>query len=122
MKTTSPEDPNPPLNDGKREALVNFLTRPDVDVYFRIHPNQVALPSFMPPPEWMIWWDWAVGFDDDVNEPGDEPKWLLIWRYYVSSHQSNAEASDQRGNGFSSIPTRLRKLLDCARELPLTRG
>lgn len=112
-----------PLEDPKRHTLARFLTRPDVDSYFRIHPNQVALPSFIPPPEWNCWWDWAI--DPDVNasksEDGEyEPKWVLLWRYYASgtykinpSHEVNVD--------FATIPTQLRELLDYIRDLPLDR-
>lgn len=118
------------------DNLASFLRRSDIDLYFRIHPNQVSLLSFNPPQEWNSWWDWAgepydspssSSSSDSPSEPWCTTKWQLLWFYYrrdslptwlLDSNSFPASGEDT----FQTIPIKLRNIIDEARSLKLPRG
>ena len=114
------------------DKLASFLRRPDVDLYFQIHPNQVALPSFTPPSEWECWWEWSGAPFPELSTIGKwcTTKWQLLWLYYKRDSlppwiplelpfSTTPEAQEQI---FQNIPVGIRELIDQARSLKLPRG
>ncbi|KAI0930834.1 hypothetical protein AcV7_004911 [Taiwanofungus camphoratus] len=110
--------------------ICQFLTSAEVESLLTIHPNRLCTSSFAAqiPPHWYFWWTWAgereVG---DYHCPNahehcasslDEPKWLLLVRYYVSPLPISGSCLQHR---YSSIPPKLRSLVDTARRLQLLR-
>ena len=63
--------------------LEEFLTCPLSKSLLAAHPNDVAKPSFTPPPEWEMWWDWAA------SAPVSEP-WIELLSYYVVPSNSDS--------------------------------
>lgn len=56
-------------------SLERFLSSPLPKSLFATHPNDAAKPSFIPPPEWEPWWDWAAS----TPEP-----WTELLTHYVT--------------------------------------
>lgn len=63
-------------SDQYLNRLEDFLSRPLSKSLFAAHPNDIAKPSFVLPPEWETWWDWAA------STPVAEP-WTELLGYYV---------------------------------------
>ncbi|KAK7676371.1 hypothetical protein QCA50_020675 [Cerrena zonata] len=104
------------------DKIASFLRRPDVDLYFQIHPNQVALPSFTPPSEWKYWWNWAGQPLDQSSSSNSwcTTKWQLLWLYYKRESLPNWIPFPHEGI-FEDIPVELRNLIDQARSLTIPR-
>ena len=93
-------------------TLDEFLVRSDIEELITVHPNVTVAPDFVPPEAWSSWWHWAG--EVTLETPQDaEPKWQLLWRYYV--HEFPSEEA------FAHIPTYVRQLVREARSLQLCR-
>lgn len=62
-------------SDQYLNRLKDFLSSPLSRSLFVAHPNDVIKPSFILPPEWDTWWDWAAS----TSEP-----WIELLRHYVT--------------------------------------
>ncbi|OBZ71113.1 Methyltransferase-like protein 25, partial [Grifola frondosa] len=78
-----------------------------------VHPNQSCTSSFVLPPAWKCWWDWAAQSPYEFEE--DVP-WRLLLRYYTQ-YSPGSRWDDQ----YSCIPLEIRSLLDSARRLKMSR-
>ncbi|KAI0785180.1 methyltransferase domain-containing protein [Abortiporus biennis] len=102
----------------RMEDLANFLLRPDIDLCFTLHPNQLAKPGFKPPSEWSYWWNWAA----DISPNQSNSKWLLLWLYLISGYgDSRKLCKVEETVAFESIPAQLRSMIDSARNMSLPR-
>jgi len=72
VRNCAPMDSDQYLN-----RLEDFLASPLPKSLLLAHPNDVANPSFVLPPEWETWWDWAA------STPASEP-WIELLSYYVA--------------------------------------
>ena len=96
------------------KELVLFLSRPDIALLFSLHPNTTVALDFSPPDSWLSWWDWAGEISHDASAD-QNPKWQLLWRYYVQDTPSD-------GHDFVHIPIPLREYLRHTRRLQLVRN
>lgn len=111
------------------KSISQFLTSPICQTLIQTHPNRVACPDFIVPPEWRSWWDWAGTLPDiDVaSQQRGEPKWIAILQYYMGLNNVAVGVDHERNalgggvDGISSIPQDLKALLDMARRLQLSR-
>ncbi|CAL1713441.1 unnamed protein product [Somion occarium] len=107
------------------DQVTSFLRRPDVNLCFQIHPNQLTIPTFNPPAEWNYWWQWSgepMNASFTSNVLWSQSKWQLLWFYYVRDSTPDWIREHPDEDTFKLIPIQLRKLIDEARTLQLSRA
>ncbi len=112
----------------RMQAILDLLSHPLISSLLSLHPNSLALSSFVCPEEWTSWFNWAATdtfkFSESsqqserpLNSETADPQWLIVLRYYEACRRGNKSCGP---DAFATIPEDVREVIEglSGRSLP----
>ncbi|TFK86276.1 hypothetical protein K466DRAFT_524428, partial [Polyporus arcularius HHB13444] len=110
-------------------AILDLLSHPLISSLLSLHPNSLALYSFVCPEEWTSWFNWAAtdtlkfsNSSKQCERPSNlettDPQWLILLRYYEACRRGDKPCGSC--DAFQTIPDDVREVIEglSGRSLP----